>query len=147
MKKQNNICNATASEKEIFLMTLCALANIDSKLHKAEIEYIEQIATDIKAELKPVYFTVTASLCLENINIIQHRHVALELIKYMLTLAYTDSSFSDSEGQFICDIADALNIEPEKVGQISSWVIDRIIWLEQEALIFEYTNSNGGEND
>ena len=58
-------------------------------------------------------------------------------------IAYTDNNFSDSEGHFICSIGDALQIEAQKIGEISSWIIDHIIWLEQEALIFEEINHKG----
>ena len=130
--------NAGEEEKSIFLSTLCTLANADGKIKDSEVRFIESLAAEMQTEVLPQFFKYSAELCI--------RRLALELIKDMLSLAYTDDEFSDSEGQFICSIGDALNIEPQKIGQISSWVIDRIIWLEQEALIFEETANRGGEH-
>ena len=119
--------NAGEEEKSIFLSTLCTLANADGKIKDSEVRFIESLAAEMQTEVLPQFFKYSAELCIRN-------------------AAYTDDEFSDSEGQFICSIGDALNIEPQKIGQISSWVIDRIIWLEQEALIFEETANRGGEH-
>lgn len=133
-------------KKSIFLSTLCTLANADGKIKDSEVRFIESLAAEMQTEVLPQFFKYSAELCIRNAAKIRSRRLALELIKDMLSLAYTDDEFSDSEGQFICSIGDALNIEPQKIGQISSWVIDRIIWLEQEALIFEETANRGGEH-
>ena len=44
---------------------------------------------------------------------------------------------SDEETLFIGKVGIALGIEMEKIEQISNWVIDHIIWLEQAKIIFE----------
>ncbi len=142
MKKHINLnvdCFADASdeEKEIFVMILCTLAGIDGKISPDETSLIESLAAAIKIEIKLRFFSTPQSLCIKYANKISQRRLKLELIKYMLILAYTDKDFSDQEGNFICKISETLNIEPEKVGQISSWIIDRVIWLEQEPVIFE----------
>lgn len=121
--------NAGEEEKSIFLSTLCTLANADGKIKDSEVRFIESLAAEMQTEVLPQFFKYSAELCIRNAAKIRSRRLALELIKDMLSLAYTDDEFSDSEGQFICSIGDALNIEPQKIGQISSWVIDRIIWL------------------
>lgn len=143
--KQNNqyLQQASQEEKEIFLSTLCTLAQIDGKIKPEEMRFIETLSQDMHLELEPQFFTYTPELCVNKITTITKRRLSLELIKDMLIIAYTDNNFSDSEGHFICSIGDALQIEPQKIGEISSWIIDHIIWLEQEALIFEETNHKG----
>ncbi len=137
---QNYIKKATKEEKDIFLSILCTLSAIDGHSSDSEIEFIEDIAKDIGVELKPTYFSIDENFCINKASFISNRRLALEIVKYMLALSYTDNSFSDKEGNFICKITEALNIEPQKVSEISSWIIDRIVWLEQAYLIFEENN-------
>lgn len=139
----NHLQIASPEEKEIFLSTLCTLAQIDGKIKPEEMDFIESLGKTMHLELKPQFFTYSPKNCLSKIGCIKDRRLSLELIKDMLTIAYTDNDFSDSEGHFICDVGDALKIEPQKIGEISSWIIDHIIWLEQEALIFEETDRKG----
>lgn len=139
--------HATAEEKEVFLTVLCTLANLDGEITPEEIKYIEAIAQKMEIELKPRFFNVPPEQCLRYAGVINTRRLALELIKYMLALAYTDKNFADSEGVFIGKMSAALHVEPEKVSEISSWVIDRIIWLEQAVVIFEDYDFDKGENN
>ena len=74
---------------------------------------------------------------LADLKKISPRRVALELIKEMCFLAHSDDVLSDRETLFIGNSGQAMGIELDKIEQISNWVIDRIIWLEQARLIFE----------
>ena len=131
------LLNASNKEKGIFMMVLCTLAKTDNSLHPKEKSFLNSLADALHIELTPRYFNTPKSICLKYIGQITNRRLALELIKYMLILTYTDDNFTDSEGAFIGETANALQIEASKVGEISSWIIDRIIWLEQESVIFE----------
>jgi len=131
--------DASAEEKEIFLTILCTMANMDSKAVEEEKLFIEDLALDLGVEITPRFYSMSPTLCAKYVQKIKTRRLALELIKYMLILSYTDKNFSDSEGSLVGTVSEALNIEAEKVGAISSWVIDHIIWLEQESVIFEET--------
>ena len=71
------------------------------------------------------------------VKIIDNRRAAMELIKEMCILAHADDELSDSETLLIGRIGQAMGIELEKIEQISNWIIDRIIWLEQAKIIFE----------
>ena len=73
----------------------------------------------------------------ENVKIIHDRHLALELLREMCLLSHVDNELSDEETLFIGKVGIALGIEMEKIEQISNWIIDRIIWLEQAKIIFE----------
>ncbi len=142
--KKNSIFNsATPEEKEVFLSTLCTLAQIDSKIKPEEMSFIETIANEMKVPLKSHFFRYSQEVCIKKAEQINNRRLGLELIKDLLAIAYTDDNFSDSEGHFICKIGDALKIEAQKIGEISSWLIDHIIWLEQEQLIFETADIKG----
>ena len=143
---QNYIKNISKEEKDIFLSILCTLSSIDGKSSESEIEFIEGIANDIKYKLKPSHFCLDENFCAHKASYITDRRLSLEITKYMLALAYTDSSFSDKEGHFICKITEALRLEPQKVSEISSWIIDRIVWLEQAYLIFEENNQQKTRN-
>lgn len=142
----NCFAKADNTQKGAFLTALCTLANIDKKITPEEIRFIKQLAASINIEIKPGFFACPPETCIKSLTSFPRR-LALELLKYLLALAYADNEFTDSEGRFICHIADALNIEPQKVSEISSWIIDRIIWLEQKDLIFEETSpAQGGKN-
>lgn len=55
----------------------------------------------------------------------------------MCLLANADSDLSDNETLLIGRVGQAMGVELEKIQQISQWVIDRIIWLEEGKIIFE----------
>lgn len=136
-KENNYFSSLSAKDKGILLAIICTLAKIDGHIHPTEKTFLHDFAHELNIEFSPRYFSLSAEDCLKYAAEIKDRHFAMEIIKYMLILAYTDNEFSDSEGNFIGLISEALNIEAKKVAEISSWIIDRIIWLEQEAVIFE----------
>lgn len=142
MKELNSLQNnylkeADDEEKNFYITALCKLASSDGKIKPEELQYIEELANNAGIEIRPCFFNCPDKTCFEEARQFTNRKLALALLKHMFILAYTDNIFSDSEGLFICQISNALNIEPEKVQEISSWVIDRIIWLEQAEKIFE----------
>lgn len=141
------ITNASTEEKEAFLTILCTLANLDHEILPEEIKLIEAIAQKMSIKLEQRFFNVPPELCFKIAHAITTRRLSLELIKYMLALAYTDKNFSDSEGVFIGKMSAVLGVESEKVSEISTWVIDRIIWLEQAVVIFEDYDFDKGENN
>ena len=61
----------------------------------------------------------------------------MELVKEMCVLAHADDELSDNEILLIGRIGQAMGIEPKKIEQISQWVIDRLIWVEEGKIIFE----------
>ena len=44
---------------------------------------------------------------------------------------------SDEETALIGKVGMAMGIDLDKIEQISNWVIDRLIWLEEAKIIFE----------
>lgn len=143
--KRNNLYlqQATREEKEVFISTLCTLAQIDGKIKAEEMRFIEILSQKLELELEPQFFSYSTTNCLHKLSNIKNRRLKLEIIKTMLIMAYTNNNFSDSESSFICAVSEALQIEAQKISEISSWIIDHIIWLEQEQLIFEETSPKG----
>jgi uncharacterized tellurite resistance protein B-like protein len=68
---------------------------------------------------------------------ITNRRAALELVKEMCMLAHADEKLSDEETLFIGKVGQAMGVTPDKIEQISGWVIDRLILLEEGKIIFE----------
>ena len=98
-------------------------------MNKAIIENISQILEG--QDLEKV---------LADVAKIKNRHLALELIREMCMLSHVDNVLSDNETLIIGKIGLAMNVELEKIEQISNWIIDHIIWLEQAKIIFEEKN-------
>ncbi|MBQ8671059.1 MAG: TerB family tellurite resistance protein [Alphaproteobacteria bacterium] len=143
MSELNNILpsyldKATAAEKQVFFQALICLAGIDGYTHESEIDFITQAAQRYNIEnLDSLCNFSGPNEVIENIKVIQDRHLAMELVREMCMLSHADSVLSDEETLFIGRIGLALGLEIEKIEQISNWVIDRIIWLEQAKIIFE----------
>lgn len=140
-----NLTLATKDEKTTFIIILCTLAAIDNKIKPEEMDYITTLASEIDIKIPPSFFKTPQEVCLQKAAEIKNRQLALELLKNMFALAYTDETFSDSEREFIITISEALNIPPQKVNEISAWIVDRIIWLQKASLIFENTQPHKGE--
>lgn len=129
---------ATPKEKEIFFQVLIHLSAADGHTDDSEIDFIKEAAETHGIKNIDELFAVTDEKeILEKVKIIKNRHLALELIKEMCMLSHVDNLLSDEETLFIGKIGIALGVEMEKIEQISNWVIDRIIWLEQAKYIFE----------
>ncbi len=126
-------------DKLIFVKTLVRLADADGNIDEGEKEFItklfkvfklsENLAEEIKATTDDDIVKLAAK--------ISCRQVAMELIKEMCMLANSDGDLSDREILFIGKVGLAMNLELEKIEQISQWVIDRIVWLEEGKIIFE----------
>lgn len=136
----NNFESLTDEQKIIFLRTLIFLANADDSFDDEELSFIETIADEYGLDKKLIQKYIkndSQEILLADLKKISPRRVALELIKEMCFLAHSDDVLSDRETLFIGKAGQAMGIELEKIEQISNWVIDRIIWLEQARLIFE----------
>ena len=127
-------------QKLIFLRALAHLSGVDSSFDDVEKKYIESIAANngiSKDVMDAAIAHDSEEQILEDVKKITPRRLALDLIKEMCFLAHTDDELSDEETLFIGKCGLAMGIELEKIEQISNWVIDRIVWLEQAKVIFE----------
>lgn len=128
---------ATEEEKNIFFQTLFCLSAVDGKIDEEEIDFITQAAEGQGIENVEQLKTSDIHYVIDNVKKIKNRHLALELVREMCMLAHVDNVLSNEETLFIGEVGLAMGVEIEKIEQISNWIIDRIIWLEQAKMIFE----------
>ncbi|MCQ2740657.1 MAG: hypothetical protein MJ210_00865 [Alphaproteobacteria bacterium] len=134
------IAEMTEPQKIVFLKIMAYLAACNHTLNSDEEKELQDVAFlfNIPQSRLPEITTPTdAKTLIEEAKVITSRKVALHLIKEACLLANLDGDFSEDEISFIGNLGQALGIELEKVEQISQWVIDRLIWLEEEKIIFE----------
>lgn len=138
LESNDFILNLSQEHKIIFLKALVYLAGIDGNRDEQEIRYIKDVAEHYKIEQPEKLFEkVSEEEIINDIKQIKNRRVCLELIKEMCLLGHSDSDLTDDETLFIGHAGLAMGIELSKIEQISNWIIDKIIWLEQGKIIFE----------
>lgn len=123
-----------------FMKALARLARADGNLDKDERGFIFEVAKIYKvpeARIEEILSCNKDDDIVESVRIIDNRKAALELIKEMCILAHADDVLSESETLLIGKVGEAMGVELEKIEQISQWVIERIIWLEEARIIFE----------
>ena len=130
--------NATPEEKKAFFTALIGLTYADGKIDEEETQGLINIASAYELEdMNDFSLYTNEEQILEDVKVITNRQLALQLIKELCVLSHTDNNLSDAETLFIVRVGLAMNIELEKIEQISNWVIDHIIWLAQKNIIFE----------
>ncbi len=141
MENQTNYITALSEEEKIiFLQALTSLARSDDKFEDEEESFVKDLAIAFgiakdKAEI--ILQNLSDEELLQRASKIKNRQAALQLIKECCLLANSDGDLSEHEIVLIGKLGQAMGVELEKIEQISQWVIDRIIWLEQGKLIFE----------
>ncbi len=134
------LADTNEDERVAFLKVLVRLAKVDGNVDSGEKEFIKnlgmifQVPANRYDEIKNVGDDEDV---INAVKVIRNRRTALELIKEMCLLANSDSDLSDKETLLIGKVGQAMGVELEKIEQISQWVIDRIIWLEEGKIIFE----------
>ena len=128
----------TEEQKIVFLKTLLYISKIDGEVAQGEAKFIKKMANKYKIEnLSKIFEPASEQKILSELKILRQRRVAMELIKEMFRLGHTDYELGDEEILFIGRVAAVTGIEIKKVEQISTWIIDYVIWKEQEKIIFE----------
>jgi len=134
-------------QKLAFLRAFAKMASVDGKFDESEESFIKGVAISLGISVEKSE-TALANLdedkIVEDVAKINNRSVALELIKELCMLAHADEKLSDEEVVFIGKVGLAMGVELEKIEQISNWVIDRLILLDQEKIIFEKIKKIGG---
>ncbi len=135
-------CLSTLNEEQqiAYMKALSFLAKVDGSVDKNEQEFLSEMASfyGVSVErLKEIYANEDSEKVFSAVKKIKNRRASLELIKDMCLLAHQDEVLSDDEILFIGQIGEAMNISLDKIEQISKWIIDRIIWLEESKVIFE----------
>ncbi|MBO6290146.1 MAG: TerB family tellurite resistance protein [Alphaproteobacteria bacterium] len=130
--------NATPAQKKVFFQALVCLSGIDGRTDPEEIDYIAKIAHKYNVDnFAEICNFKNDKEVIENARIIDSRPLALELLRKLCMLAHVDSVLSDEETLFIGKIGRAMNVEMDKIEQISEWVVERLILRAQAKLIFE----------
>ena len=138
LEVNNFMVNLSHNHKIIFLKTLFFLANIDNNRDEQEIKFIKDLANHYHVEQSEEIFTnCSEKEIIDMLKTINNRRIALELVKEMCLLGHSDSDLTDEETLFIGHAGLAMGIEIEKIEQISNWIIDKIILMEQGKIIFE----------
>jgi len=127
----------TEDQKVAFMKAFSRLAGADGHLDEDELAFIRSMARVYGISDKRVDEILKIDSDEDAVKVIDNRRAALELIKEMCVLAHADDELSDQETLLIGRVGQAMGVELEKIEQISNWIIDRIIWLEQAKIIFE----------
>lgn len=134
------IAGLSEDQKVAFLKAFSRLAAADGRLDPEEIEFIKEVALTFgvsERRVEEILKIDNDEEIIEAVKAINNRRAALELIKEMCVLAHADDELSDEETVLIGKVGLAMGVDLEKIEQISNWVIDRLIWLEEAKIIFE----------
>ncbi len=135
-----NLSNLDKEERIAFLKVLAGIANADNHLDEEEKEFIKNIAIVYGISEQNILdglFNLSKEDIINSAKKISQRKTKLELIKEMCMVAHVNKALEEQETILLAEVAQAMNIELSKVEEISNWVLDRIIWLEEGKLIFE----------
>lgn len=141
MEMDMNCVDKLSEDQRIaFLKAFSRLAAADGHLDPDEKEFIKHVAVSFGVAARRVNEILKIDndeAILDAVKTIDNRRAALELIKEMCVLAHADDELSDEETALIGKVGMAMGVDLEKIEQISNWVIDRLIWLEEAKIIFE----------
>lgn len=129
---------APQKQKYVFFQALICLSAVDGQSDDDEINFIKTLAKENGLDdMQLLTDFANEQEVIESAKIITNRHLAMELLRQMCVLAHVDEALSDKEVLFIGRIGRAMNIELEKIEQISNWVIDNIMLEKKAQIIFE----------
>lgn len=140
----NDYCDdLTYEEKIVFLKILCKMIKVDGEVDVEELGMLSSISKYFgvaKEEVINIIKSIKDIDFINELDKINNRQHALELIKELCVLANIDEDLHDRELDFIVDVARALNVEDDKVVLINRWVLDSIILNKAGQIIMEKTN-------
>ncbi len=127
-----------------YLKAFVRLACADGYFDENEKRFVKNLAKTYEISenrLDEVLNCEDDDAIIEDVKKIKNRRIALELIKELCVLAHADDVLTDEETLFIGRVGQAMNVELDKIEQISNWVIDKIILAEEAKIIFEEVGS------
>lgn len=134
------LASMSEDERVVFLKILAKLAKSDSEFDDEEKLFIREMALVLgvsENRFEEINSKMSDDDIVEAAKLIKDRKKAMALVKEMCLLANSDGDLSDKEVLLIGRIGQAMGLELEKIEQISQWVVDRIVWLEEGKIIFE----------
>ena len=124
------IATLSYEEKLVFIKLFCKMIKADGVIEASELDFLNVIAKHFGIEKATVVDIVKSIGNIDYIaeaRKITNRQHALELIKELCVLANIDQSIDDAELDIIADVAEAMNIEEQKVIAINRFVLDSLI--------------------
>lgn len=134
---KNFIDTLSQGERFIFLKIICGTVAANRQVSRAELLYLKEMALkyEVSGEsLANMIKSADRKTLIMQARMIDERAKALMLIKDMCMVSNIDNSLDDSEIDYILDIAEAMNIEPDRVKDINN-VVNEYLAVSQKACI------------
>lgn len=134
------IATLSADEKRVFVESFCCMVYADGNVAKEEIEFLKSIGKLYgvpEQEIVTILKSMKKEAVMERVKTITERTKALHLVKELCYLANSDTGLDDREIDFIIDVAEAVNVDSEKLKQINKWVLDKIVLQKTGEIILE----------
>lgn len=128
------------TQRLTFIKILAKLTAVDGHIDEIEKDFVSDLAIRYgipSSRMAEIWQETSVDELAKEAEKINNRGAALLLVKEMCMLAHADDELSDEEVFLIGRIGEAMGVSPQKVQDISNWVIERLIWLERGRLIFE----------
>jgi len=127
-------------EKVVFLKIFCRLIKSDGNVDASEIQFLKAVAAryglDNNLVVEIIKKVSSVNYIAEAQKITNRKH-ALQLIKELCVLANIDELFDDAELDILIDVAQAMNVEEDKVVQINRWVLNNFVLQKVGKIILE----------
>lgn len=134
---KNFIDTLSQGERFIFLKIICGTVAANRQVSRAELLYLKEMALkyEVSGEsLATMIKSADRKTLVMQARMIDERPKALMLIKDMCMVSNIDNSLDDSEIDYILDIAEAMNIEPDRVKDINN-VVNEYLAVSQKACV------------
>ncbi len=134
---KNFIDTLSQGERFIFLKIICGTVAANRQVSRAELLYLKEIALkyEVSGEsLATMIKSADRKALIMQARMIDERPKALMLIKDMCMVSNIDNSLDDSEIDYILDIAEVMNIEPDRVKDINN-VVNEYLAVSQKACV------------
>lgn len=134
---KNFIDTLSQGERFIFLKIICGTVAANRQVSRAELLYLKEMALkyEVSGEsLANMIKSADRKTLIMQARMIDERSKALMLIKDMCMVSNIDNTLDDHEIDYILDIAEAMNIEPDRVKDINN-VVNEYLAVSQKACV------------
>ena len=134
---KNFIDTLSQGERFIFLKIICGTVAANRQVSRAELLYLKEMALkyEVSGEsLANMIKSADRKTLVMQARMITDRSKALTLIKDMCMVSNIDNNLDDHEIDYILDIAEAMNIEPDRVKDINN-VVNEYLAVSQKACV------------
>lgn len=134
---KNFIDTLSQGERFIFLKIICGTVAANRQVSRAELLYLKEMALKYEVSGESLANMIKSSdrkTLVMQARMITDRAKALTLIKDMCMVSNIDNNLDDHEIDYILDIAEAMNIEPDRVKDINN-VVNEYLAVSQKACV------------